>query len=393
MATARRKYRLVSSRTAKNSARSSLQAKPGVVLDHGSSEFLPHVRDNNDGSGAGAPVVAYPDDSDKKYFSEPLILDIYCGRGKGSFCHPGNLVFQEVIRKNLDRYEQAGSKKVRGKIVSAIVSSLHLEHSLRFIKKDPVVGKWYVLSINEAHEKTGHAIRDQLCLMRRKQLSLQERTSLPTQPPMSCHVSISSRKSKRSTNKGVNGRPVPRKTKHQIQKKMIKKTTNPTQQADLLEEAPDLVSAVEEAHKEPSSDRVVGNGTVVPTSLSGDDVSLHMDHDQCDDLDKHLLDLHVLLQPQGNLEYMSPLSTLTTESQGNCSSPYRVSPESNQEVSVRTSTLQTTQELNNNEDDLEPIPLLPYIPHPAEYIQVSRHSVAKAAFNGVFGSPVRNFGF
>ena len=39
---------------------------------------------------------------DRIYFSEPRALDICCGRGKGSFWHPGNLIFQMVIRNSMD---------------------------------------------------------------------------------------------------------------------------------------------------------------------------------------------------------------------------------------------------------------------------------------------------
>ena len=400
MATARMNSRLDRSRVGKNR---SQHAAPGVVLNYSSNSSLSDDIDKKDASKAFAPIVADPHTEDgnknrgvKVSICEPRPLDICCGRGKGSVCHPGNLIFQEVIRKNVDRYDQADSKSLRSDIVSEILYSLHLEHNLRFIKKDPVVGLWFVLSVGEAHEKTGHAIRDQLALMRRKKLPHQEKISLDTQIPVSCSCSVSSRKSNRNTTKGVKSRQIPCKAKHQVQTKKIKKTTPSTPQRDLLLGEPGLhfheVSLEEAAHQELWSEHFLGNDSVVPLSLAVNDASFHHEYDQRDDLSKHVLGLHVQWLPQSShalsLENMSPLSALPNDSLENSTlPPHRVSPENNRYMYVLPSTLQTTREDDISEDDLEPIPLLPNIPFPVEDLHTPCHHGAETGTNSIFDSP------
>jgi hypothetical protein len=87
--------------------------------------------------------------------------DICCGRGKGFINHPGNQKFQDIIHANLERYSVATSKNGKSKVVSSIVSDL-LDNGARFVKKDTLSGKWYDIGISQAHEKTGHAIRDHI---------------------------------------------------------------------------------------------------------------------------------------------------------------------------------------------------------------------------------------
>jgi hypothetical protein len=87
--------------------------------------------------------------------------DICCGRGRGFYVHPGNLKFQETIRANLERYSTATSKKGKIDVVSSIVSDLR-DQGVRFVKKDTASGKWYDIGRVQAHEKTGHAIRDHI---------------------------------------------------------------------------------------------------------------------------------------------------------------------------------------------------------------------------------------
>ena len=228
----------------------------------------------------------------RKYFRKPQSLDVCCGRGKGAFGKTGNLIFQEVIRKHLDAYEKADSKTLKSAIISAVVNSLHVNHNLRFIKQDPDVGKWYVLSFSESHEKTGQAIRDQLTRIRRKQSSLRAKALLsPISIPWASSVSST------ETKKIV--APMAHR-----QDMLVKK------------DEPDLpcfhlVSPEEE--DDPWSDQISYTDTVDPTSslwgdFLGTDVSVLSrssgDHDltQRDNSLAHaLLDQHVELPPQGTL--------------------------------------------------------------------------------------------
>jgi len=102
----------------------------------------------------------------KEYIGKPRDLDICCGRGKGFFTHPGNKIFQNSVKDNLQRYTHAPSKNRKSEVVSNMVQELYLQ-GLRFVKRDPEASnRWFVLSSALAHEKAGHAIRD--CLMQRR---------------------------------------------------------------------------------------------------------------------------------------------------------------------------------------------------------------------------------
>lgn len=88
-------------------------------------------------------------------------VDVCCGRGKRHLKHPGNKKFQEAVLASLDAYAQASTKTEKSKVVSAIVSSL-MASGARFVKKDSKTGKWYDIGEVQAHDKTGHAIRDHI---------------------------------------------------------------------------------------------------------------------------------------------------------------------------------------------------------------------------------------
>lgn len=104
----------------------------------------------------------------RDYIPKPRELDICCGRGKGFFSHPGNQIFQAVVRNKAEKYTNASSKNLKSELVSEMVEELYSQGT-RFIKRDPDYGnKWYVLSPALAHEKTGHAVRDYLMQQRRQ---------------------------------------------------------------------------------------------------------------------------------------------------------------------------------------------------------------------------------
>jgi hypothetical protein len=86
-------------------------------------------------------------------------VDICCGRGKRYSNHLGNGAFQKSVLANMKAYATASSKREKSDFVVAIVDSL-LSSGARFVKQDRESGKWYDIGEAQAHEKTGHAIRD-----------------------------------------------------------------------------------------------------------------------------------------------------------------------------------------------------------------------------------------
>ena len=226
----------------------------------------------------------------RNYFSKPQSLDVCCGRGKGFFRQPGNVIFQDVIRNHLDAYEKADSRTSKRAIVSTIVKSIRIDHKLRFIKKDPAVGKWYVLSCSVSHEKTGHAIRDQLARVRRKRSPLQEKASSSAPTTISCSSSLSSKDPKIFKKKVTTF--VSHMSKHQVPKR-IKNAPAIAQRQDMVVEKEELdllrfhlvspeelddpwsdqVSCTDtiDSHS-PSWGEFPGTGILVPSLSSGDDV-------------------------------------------------------------------------------------------------------------------------
>ena len=382
---------LFSSSGEMNNLRSPQNTKNGKVPI---SPSLLEVLEKNEGLGAIDTVSVDFEDGNKihgehkEFFSEPRALDICCGRGKGPRHHPGNIIFQQVIRKNLDRYNQAESKNSKSAIVSRLVDSLHVDHNLRFVKKDPVVGKWFELPFSIAHEKTGHAIRDQLsatmrqqqlplaATMMEQQLPLQGKSLLSSPTRISCSSFLSSGNPNRDTKKYVKRR-VPPKVKCQLQKKKIKKTACPPPQLLVAKRGPEVLGPdQEEEHHRPWSDHFFGRNIAVrPSSSFGEDTVVHLDFELFDNLSAtDRKDLHVRFPPPqdtlpkapsapcqsrpyeavsvGGMTGIlpspnSPLVKIFTINRNN--PPCQCYPENNRESCVQRSPLQTAQ--------LEPTPL------------------------------------
>jgi anaerobic ribonucleoside-triphosphate reductase len=91
----------------------------------------------------------------------PTDEDILCGRGRPCGKHPGNKKFSAAIKANLQTYDEASKRLDKSNLVASILRSLQ-ENGARFIKQDRRTKKYHELSDGQAHEKTGHAIRDLL---------------------------------------------------------------------------------------------------------------------------------------------------------------------------------------------------------------------------------------
>lgn len=83
--------------------------------------------------------------------------DVLCGRHKAAFNNVGNRRFRVTVSLALDRYLQAKSRKDRSVVIASVAA---LVHSIggRFLQRKK--GAWVELSEKEAHNKTGHALRD-----------------------------------------------------------------------------------------------------------------------------------------------------------------------------------------------------------------------------------------
>lgn len=83
--------------------------------------------------------------------------DVLCGRHKAAFNNVGNRRFRVTVSLSLNRYLQAKSRKDRSVVIASVTA---LVHSIggRFLQRKN--GAWVELSEKEAHNKTGHALRD-----------------------------------------------------------------------------------------------------------------------------------------------------------------------------------------------------------------------------------------
>jgi hypothetical protein len=91
----------------------------------------------------------------------PSDTDILCGRGRAYLEHSGNKTFSETVRANLQRYIEAPKKCGRTSVVASVAHSLK-DSGVRFIKQDKLSNLYCELSVHQAHNKIGHAIRDLL---------------------------------------------------------------------------------------------------------------------------------------------------------------------------------------------------------------------------------------
>jgi hypothetical protein len=141
---------------------------------------------------------------------EPTEFDIILGRHERADVvqSPGNVWFRDTIEANFVRYG-AISASCRKREKSAFISSLNQrieEEGRRFFKKrkasdeNPSQEEWYIVSEQEAHQKTGQALRDALLAKRkasnycrsaaaRREAECQEQTpqKVPDGEQDSCH--------------------------------------------------------------------------------------------------------------------------------------------------------------------------------------------------------------
>jgi hypothetical protein len=97
------------------------------------------------------------------YQQKPSPYDVICGRGKGSYNMPGNKRFRAIVTKYVGQYQEARSKLEKTVVLERIIETVEAQnnHKAYFLKHDSIhTGMWCRMSLDEAREKVGHAIRE-----------------------------------------------------------------------------------------------------------------------------------------------------------------------------------------------------------------------------------------
>lgn len=90
----------------------------------------------------------------------PTDLDVICGSGKAASAHPGNKRFRAILSKHLGEYKSAWSKKERMQVTRNIFDDIMSSGRTRFLKKDPIFARFYVVGTRAARDKITHSLRD-----------------------------------------------------------------------------------------------------------------------------------------------------------------------------------------------------------------------------------------
>lgn len=92
----------------------------------------------------------------------PASSDVVCGRGKANARLEGNQRFINIVRRNLGRYAAARKRIDKSIVVISVVQQVVTDCGSKFIRYDSKAQRYFELSEDQVHEKTGHAIRDLL---------------------------------------------------------------------------------------------------------------------------------------------------------------------------------------------------------------------------------------
>jgi hypothetical protein len=89
----------------------------------------------------------------------PSDSSVICGRGKGSYDHPGNRRLRMLVNKFAADYSQADRKLAKSAIVTNIITEIRQEGGI-FCKYEK--GKWFEVRDYNAREKVSALLRDLL---------------------------------------------------------------------------------------------------------------------------------------------------------------------------------------------------------------------------------------
>lgn len=93
------------------------------------------------------------------YVEDVREWDVLCGRGGRSNHHAGNKRYRNVVREMKAMYKTVEEKTAKTDTSRAIVEHV-CNYGGRFLKKDEIAGRWYVLTKAEARRKTAQALRE-----------------------------------------------------------------------------------------------------------------------------------------------------------------------------------------------------------------------------------------
>mmetsp|Transcript_9085 Transcript_9085/g.19599 ORF Transcript_9085/g.19599 Transcript_9085/m.19599 type:complete len:375 (-) Transcript_9085:122-1246(-) len=97
---------------------------------------------------------------------KPGDFDVCCGRGKRHWNHVGNVRFRRMIQTNVERYMDAPLKNDKTAVVVSIVDDIR-NLGGHFLKED-LRSNWYDIGDQQAREKVGHSLRDQVSTVNRQ---------------------------------------------------------------------------------------------------------------------------------------------------------------------------------------------------------------------------------
>lgn len=91
----------------------------------------------------------------------PCDYDVSCGRGKGSYGKPGNIRFRSIVKFYSDEYVLCRTKTEKTACLNKIVTKVKEQNggTTRFVSFDTKANRWYEMSMDQAREKVGHALR------------------------------------------------------------------------------------------------------------------------------------------------------------------------------------------------------------------------------------------
>jgi len=111
-------------------------------------------------SPSAAPKAqTHMDDKGNWYIREVSDVDVLCGRGGKSNHHPGNKRYRQVVGEIKNMYRNTAIKTVKTDLSRAIVDHV-CAYGGRFVKKEEITGRYYLLNKAEARKKTSQALRE-----------------------------------------------------------------------------------------------------------------------------------------------------------------------------------------------------------------------------------------
>mmetsp|Transcript_16971 Transcript_16971/g.37078 ORF Transcript_16971/g.37078 Transcript_16971/m.37078 type:complete len:137 (-) Transcript_16971:536-946(-) len=96
---------------------------------------------------------------------------IICDKDQRAKRHPGNQLYQSLIREQRPAYHAAHSRKAKQRLTQSIFHAIYHTFGGRFVKKIKTDKEWHVLAAGDIHQKVSHALRsgkEQLCCQRQR---------------------------------------------------------------------------------------------------------------------------------------------------------------------------------------------------------------------------------